>query len=109
MAKYTLKDGMPRKNGEAVLNVSKNGNLLEIGADGYGEMTAETGHGFPVVIEFYNGKLTLRVFSDINSEDPTHTINLDGALESARKPEPSAPAIADTPGEEDPVAQFDAA
>jgi len=35
-------------------------------------------------IEFYEGKYTLRVWADINQEDPTHSIDLSGAYESER-------------------------
>jgi len=56
-----------------------------IGAEGYGEKTAAEGCGHPVVIEFYKGELRLLVWSDINSEDPTHTISLEGAREDARE------------------------
>lgn len=61
--------------------------MLLIGAEGYGEKTAFDGGGHPVVIEFYKGELRLLVWGDINSEDPTHTISLEGARESARKRE----------------------
>lgn len=58
---------------------------IDIGAKGYGSYTMEDGSGFPVYIEFYEGKLMLRVWADINSEEPTHTISLEGARESLRK------------------------
>lgn len=77
-----LKDGQPRKKGELAVEVRKKGNLIEIGAVGYGECEAAPGAGFPIVLEYYDGKLTLRVFSDINSEAPTHVIPMEGALES---------------------------
>lgn len=77
-----LKDGQPRKKGELAVEVRKKGNLVEIGAVGYGEAAAAPGQGFPIVLEYYDGKLVLRVWSNINSEDPTHTIDMQGALES---------------------------
>jgi hypothetical protein len=59
--------------------------LLMIGAEGYGEKTAEDGDGFPIVIEFYDHQWRLMVWGDINSEDPTHVISLEGAREDARE------------------------
>lgn len=58
---------------------------LEVRIDGLGQATMETGHGAPIYLELYKGKLKLYVWADINSEDPTHIIDLDGARESARK------------------------
>lgn len=52
--RVTLKDGAPRSAATVVLNVSKNANTLEIGADG--------DEPAPIVLEFYSGKLTLRVY-----------------------------------------------
>lgn len=61
--------------------------LLMIGAEGYGEMTAEDGYGFPIVLEYHEGAFRLLVWSDINEEDPTHIISLEGAREDVRAPD----------------------
>lgn len=60
-------------------------NDIELYFSGYGVQTMEPGHGPPIHLEYYAGKLMLRVWADINQEDPTHTIDLSGALESNRK------------------------
>jgi len=39
----------------------------------------------PIYIEFFDGRWVLCVYSDINQDDPTHTIDLTTALESNRK------------------------
>ena len=39
----------------------------------------------PILLEFYEGKVRLVVWGDINNEDPTHAIDLSGALESNRR------------------------
>lgn len=62
--------------------------FLNIGAVGYGEKAAENGHGFPVMLEVHQGRLRLLVWGDINLEDPTHSISLEGARESLRRDEP---------------------
>ena len=51
--------------------------------DGYGEGSAEDGHGWPVLIEFYDNKLQVVVWNDINNQNPI-IIPLDGAKESLR-------------------------
>jgi len=58
---------------------------IEIGFEGYGEYGAAEGYGCPVRVELYEGKLRLLVWADINSEDPTHTIELNGAQEVRRE------------------------
>lgn len=73
-----------RKKRSVNVTIKMSDNYIEIGADGYGEQGATEGHGYPVVLEFHEGKLRCLVFSDINNEEPTHTIDLEGALESAR-------------------------
>ena len=62
--------------------VETDGKTIVIGFQGYSESTAEYGYGRPIHIEHYDGKLTLRVWGDINSEEPTHVIDLHGAQES---------------------------
>lgn len=52
--------------------------------DGYGDHASQEGYGHPVCIEVYQGKLRILVWDDINQEDPTHIISLEGARESAR-------------------------
>jgi hypothetical protein len=55
--------------------------------EGYGEKSAKDGEGAPIMIEKYDGKLRVIVWSDINLEDPTHTIEMEGAKEDNRKVE----------------------
>lgn len=80
-----LRDTVPAVSHETApipFIVEYSGNTIVIGFRGYGEKTATTGYGRPIHIEHYDGKLTLRVWGDINSEDPTHVIDLHGAQES---------------------------
>ena len=57
---------------------------MVIEAKGYGNAGVEDGHGSPVILEVYNGSLRLVVWADINQEDPTHIIDLEGAREDSR-------------------------
>lgn len=57
-------------------------NKILIGADGYGEKCSLD--AYPIMIENCEGKFRVIIWGDINQEDPTHIINLDGAKESCR-------------------------
>jgi hypothetical protein len=54
--------------------------------DGYGEAGSEDGHGWPVLVEFYDNKLQVAVWNDITKQDPI-IIPLSGAKESLRENE----------------------
>lgn len=69
----------------SVLVEAPGNGLLLLRPEGFGEKTALDGHGHPIALELYEGKVRLFVWADINQEDPTHTIDLSGALESNRK------------------------
>lgn len=55
---------------------------IEVFVEGMG--TCCTPDDSAVYLEFFEGKWWLRVWSDINQEDPTHTIDMSGALETNR-------------------------
>lgn len=55
-----------------------------IAVEGYGDHYSKDGEGIPILMEYYDGKLRLLVWSDINSEDPTHIIDMDKAREDNR-------------------------
>lgn len=63
-------------------SVSRSGEGLVIGCEGFG--TQDVIGGESIYLEYYDGRLILRVWSDINNLDPTHTIDLSGASESLR-------------------------
>jgi hypothetical protein len=52
--------------------------------DGYSQKTAGDHNGYLLALELYKGKPMLRVWGDINQEEPTHTIDLSGAAQSLR-------------------------
>ena len=47
-------------------------------------LCGSVGDDSPIYLEYYEGKWWLRVWADINQEDPTHSIDMSGALESRR-------------------------
>jgi hypothetical protein len=55
---------------------------LSMGFEGYGNCCEASGD--VVFLELYEGELRLLVWSDVNNEDPTHVISLEGARESIR-------------------------
>ncbi len=50
-------------------------------------MTQPTGFGGVVLVEFWDAEVRLLVWADINQEEPTHRISLEGAREFRRNPE----------------------
>lgn len=66
------------------LFVEANPRWMWIRPEGYGDATSQDGCGAPIVIEYYNGRLRLVVYSDINEQDP-QIIDLEDARESNRK------------------------
>jgi len=58
---------------------------ISVRVDGYGDCGTENGYGCPIYIEHYDGKLSVRLWSDINHEDPTHAVDMEGARETERK------------------------
>jgi hypothetical protein len=59
--------------------------FFEVRAEGYGEKAAADGEGSILAVEVYEGRLRLLVFSDIETEGPTHVIDLEGAREDRRE------------------------
>lgn len=59
--------------------------MLMIGALGYGEQTMEDGQGYPILVEFHEGRLRVLIWGDINEGDPTQIISLEGARENVRR------------------------
>jgi hypothetical protein len=59
-------------------------NSILVRPKGYGDCGSADGHGWPVVIEYYEKDVRVLVWADINKEDPTHVISLMRALESKR-------------------------
>ena len=51
---------------------------------GYGDKTSAPGHGYPLSLEIWQGRLRLIVFRDIKIEDPS-VIDLENAQETAGK------------------------
>ena len=82
-----LADPEPVENSQPIpFMVEADDRNIVIGFDGYGDANSSYGYSRPLHVEYYEGKLRLLVWSDINQEEPTHVIDMCGALESNRKP-----------------------
>ena len=79
-----LTDADPNLSGSLPTRVVANDSALSIFPQGYGDFGSADGHGYPVFLELYQGRLRLVVFADINQEEPTHIIDLEGAREDRR-------------------------
>ena len=86
-----LTDNEPEHNSPRHLVVSTDQNFIQIEAAGYNACNSaddnRPGNGYMAIasIEVWEGELRLIVWSDINQEDPTHIISLEGARITARK------------------------
>jgi hypothetical protein len=79
-----LKDVDPDHLGSLLVRVVANESSISVFPNGYGDFGSAEGHGCPVFLEVHQGRLRLVVFADINREDSTHVIDLEGARESRR-------------------------
>ena len=59
------------------------GGKLWIRPEGYGDKDSLDGHGYPVSLEIWHGRLRLIVFDNIDVEEP-QIIDLENARETAR-------------------------
>lgn len=73
---------------ELIFEHNRSASCILLFCEGYGDKGSELPDGCPLMIELYDGELRLIVFGDINREDPTHVISLEGARESLRREEP---------------------
>ncbi len=52
---------------------------LSVFLKGYGDCCSQDHCGTPIYIEKYDGEVFVRIYGDINAEEPTHNISLAGA------------------------------
>lgn len=68
-------------------NINVTGDLgVALSFEGYSDSHNMDGCGSPVYIEKYDGQLLVRIYADINSDAPTHSVSLEGARTSSRLP-----------------------
>ena len=85
-----LHDNDPEGTTKIPVCASLDNNFIQFEAEGFNACGTcdeqEIGRGIKsfVAIEIWHGELRLLVWADINQEDPTHTISLEGARETKR-------------------------
>ena len=82
-----LTDTHPEHPGAVRAKLRADSTAIGVYVEDYGVASAPAGHGPMVLIEHWGGELRVIVWADINSEDPTHIISLEGAKETCRAPE----------------------
>ena len=68
------------------ITVTDEGGSLNIYPQGYGDFSSADGHGTPIFVEIWEGRLRLVTFADINEQEPVVT-DLESAKETNRKTE----------------------
>jgi len=82
---YTLVDQYDEKPQKKVdVKVECSNGSIYIMPEGYGDGSTEDGSGCPLMVEIWEGQLRIVAWADINVEDPTHIISLNGAREDLR-------------------------
>jgi len=85
-----LVDQHPEYKTRHKIGITEDNNLVSVEFDGYNNCStcdsAEFGVGHRTIVGFevWEGELRCLVWADINKEDPTHVICLDGAKVTAR-------------------------
>ena len=88
-----LVDQHPEYKTRRKIGITEDNNLVSVEFEGYNNCgtcdSAEFGKGQRTIVGFevWEGELRCLVWADINQEDPTHIINLDGARVDRRKEE----------------------
>jgi hypothetical protein len=82
--RFVLKDA-EGKAPDLEVEVECDGLALWVRPVGYGNNAFQDGHGSPILLENRGGTPNLRVWSDINQEEATHRVNLEGASEKERR------------------------
>mgnify|MGYP000607372462 CR=1 FL=1 len=57
---------------------------ISVNLDGYSDCSSADNHGVVAYLEYWDGSANLRAYSDINSEEPTNNISLEGARNECR-------------------------
>ena len=82
-----MKTSLRDRDGERAIHVevAEEQNGLAIYPTGYGCFACADGTAGPIRLEVHEGRLRLLVWDDINFEDPSHEIDLEGAREDQRR------------------------
>jgi hypothetical protein len=79
-----LADADSESLGTLPIRIEASDFAISIYPQGYGDFGSADGHGCPLFLEYYQGRLRVIAFPDINVEDPK-IIDLSGAREDRRR------------------------
>ena len=80
-----LNDADPDHHKSLPIKIVSNDSAISIFPEGYGDFGSASGHGCPVFLELYQGRLRLIVFPDINNQEPI-IIDLEAARDEHHIP-----------------------
>ena len=83
----TLNDAYEGASGPHEVTIEITEGAIIITPAGYGDHNSIDGEGSPILFEFCEGIPRVVIWSDINEEESTHAISLQGAQESRREVE----------------------
>lgn len=78
-----LADADPESLGSLPIRIVASDFVISVYPQGYGDCGSADGHGCPLFIELYQGRLRVVAFPNINNENP-QVIDLSGAREDTR-------------------------
>ena len=81
-----LADADSESLGTLPIRIEASDFAISIYPEGHGDFSSADGHGCPLFIEFYQGRLRVIAFPNINEQDP-QIIDLSGAKEDRRSTE----------------------
>ena len=85
MLAFTLRERDSNgQEGQLAGTATNQGGALLIHLEGHGAFSSPEGEGAVVAVELTDGRPQVIIWADINLEDPTHSVKLDGAREDAR-------------------------
>ena len=82
---FYLHDSMDECRSPKKVTIRVTGEQVLIRPEGYGDYCSEDENGWPIAYEVADGKPRIIVWPDINDEDETIVVQMEGALETNRK------------------------
>lgn len=79
--KFKLEDQASDEHKDLEITVKSINGYILIQPKGYGDACSDDGKGWPIMVEKFDGRVRVVVWSDIMEEDATHTIDLEDARE----------------------------
>lgn len=82
---HTLYDCASGETKKFTIDLTRHGIMIR--PEGYGDMFSPDNHGWPILVELYERKPQVVVWGDINQDDCTDIVTMEGARETERQGE----------------------